>query len=72
MASMFRFLLPLILCATASAQVNPAWKRPFPPHKIAGNLYYVGTEDLACFLFVTPGGRHPGQHRACRFHPAHP
>ena len=52
---MFRALL-FVLCASAFAQVNPAWQRPFPPHKIAGNLYYVGTEDLACFLFVTPAG----------------
>src|SRR5215469_14024185 len=52
---MLRILL-LALCATAFAQTNPAWKRPFPPHKIAGNLYYVGTEDLACFLFTTPAG----------------
>ncbi|MGA7235699.1 MAG: subclass B3 metallo-beta-lactamase [Bryobacteraceae bacterium] len=53
---MLRLILPLTLCAIAFAQPNPAWKRPFPPHKIAGNLYYVGTEDLACFLFVTPAG----------------
>jgi metallo-beta-lactamase class B len=47
------------LCCTlvaASAQQNESWKRPFPPHKIAGNLYYVGTEDLACFLIATPDG----------------
>lgn len=29
---------------------------PFPPHKIAGNLYYVGTESLASFLVATPQG----------------
>jgi metallo-beta-lactamase class B len=28
----------------------------FPPHKIAGNLYYVGTASLAAFLIVTPQG----------------
>jgi metallo-beta-lactamase class B len=28
----------------------------FPPHKIAGNLYYVGTESLGAFLVVTPEG----------------
>jgi metallo-beta-lactamase class B len=28
----------------------------FPPHKIAGNLYYVGTEALASFLIATPEG----------------
>ncbi len=30
--------------------------KPFPPHKIIGNLYYVGTETLASFLVVTPEG----------------
>ena len=28
----------------------------FPPHKIAGNLYYVGTRSLANFLITTPQG----------------
>jgi metallo-beta-lactamase class B len=28
----------------------------FPPHKILGNLYYVGTTSLASFLVVTPQG----------------
>jgi metallo-beta-lactamase class B len=28
----------------------------FPPHKIIGNLYYVGTESLASFLIATPEG----------------
>ena len=28
----------------------------FPPHKIIGNLYYVGTRTLASFLIVTPQG----------------
>ncbi|HUB77181.1 MAG TPA: subclass B3 metallo-beta-lactamase [Bryobacteraceae bacterium] len=30
--------------------------RPFPPFRIVGNLYYVGTYDLACYLIVTPAG----------------
>lgn len=30
--------------------------KQFPPHKIIGNLYYVGTESLASFLVVTPEG----------------
>ncbi len=29
---------------------------PFPPFQIAGNLYYVGTDDLASYLIVTPEG----------------
>ena len=28
----------------------------FPPHKIVGNLYYVGTRSLGTFLIVTPQG----------------
>src|SRR6201993_1024383 len=28
----------------------------FPPHKIIGNLYYVGTRSLGTFLIVTPQG----------------
>jgi metallo-beta-lactamase class B len=30
--------------------------KQFPPHRIAGNLYYVGSESLASFLIVTPAG----------------
>ncbi len=28
----------------------------FPPHKIIGNVYYVGTTSLSSFLVVTPQG----------------
>src|SRR3954462_15400114 len=28
----------------------------FPPHKIIGNIYYVGTRTLGSFLIVTPEG----------------
>jgi len=31
-------------------------ERQFPPHKIIGNVYYVGTETLAAFLITTPQG----------------
>jgi metallo-beta-lactamase class B len=30
--------------------------RQFPPHKIIGNVYYVGTESLSSFLVTTPAG----------------
>lgn len=30
--------------------------KQFPPHKIVGNLYYVGTESLGSFLIATPEG----------------
>jgi len=31
-------------------------RKPFPPHKIVGNVYFVGTEILASFLITTPQG----------------
>jgi len=41
----------------SSNQNNPAeWSKPFPPFRIAGNLYYVGTYDLACYLITTTNG----------------
>jgi len=42
--------------ATLLAQGNPDWHTAFPAFKIAGNLYYVGTADLAVYLIHTPSG----------------
>jgi metallo-beta-lactamase class B len=39
-----------------AAQYPPAWIKPFPAFRIAGNLYYVGSEDLASYLISTPQG----------------
>lgn len=39
-----------------SSKNHPEWSKPFPPFRIVGNLYYVGTADLACYLLVTPKG----------------
>lgn len=32
------------------------WTTAFPAHRIAGNLYYVGSKDLASYLIVTSEG----------------
>lgn len=48
--------LMLGLAAGAFAQNDPSWTEPFPPFRIAGNLYYVGTEGLATYLITTPQG----------------
>ena len=44
------------LCALAFAEDPDNWKRAFPAHQVAGNLYYVGTEDLACYLITSKQG----------------
>jgi len=35
---------------------HPDWTDPFPPFRIVGNVYYVGTYDLATYLITTPQG----------------
>jgi len=50
------FSIVLAFAASLAAQKPPSWTKPFPPHHIAGNLYYVGSEDLASYLIVTPQG----------------
>jgi len=67
----FRSFLPLalLLCnlcftgviAKSQTLVPPPimqsnWSDPYAPFRIAGNLYYVGTYDLACYLITTPEG----------------
>src|SRR6185503_3120097 len=32
------------------------WTKDYEPFRIVGNLYYVGTFDLACYLITTPKG----------------
>ena len=47
-------LLPL-LAATLWAQ-RENWSRPFPGHRVIGNLYAVGTYDLGVFLVTSDEG----------------
>jgi metallo-beta-lactamase class B len=42
--------------ALLRADQNPDWTTPMPPHRIAGNLHYVGSRDLASFLITSPQG----------------
>jgi metallo-beta-lactamase class B len=42
--------------ASMSAPSNADWTQPFPPFRIIGNLYYVGSKGLANYLIATPQG----------------
>jgi len=46
----------LLAIAPLYGQINPEWTAPQKPFRIAGNLYYVGSRDLASYLIVTPAG----------------
>jgi metallo-beta-lactamase class B len=66
---MFRYLLlniVLVVMLSISISVNAQkineprttaeWTAAYQPFRIAGNLYYVGTYDLACYLITTTKG----------------
>jgi metallo-beta-lactamase class B len=44
------------IASVVRAQGSPEWTQPFPPFKVAGNLYYVGTRGLANYLVTTTQG----------------
>src|SRR5436190_10575373 len=50
-------LLPSFVLAMAAVAQGPAdWYEPFPAHRVIGNVYYVGSKDLASYLITTPKG----------------
>jgi len=53
---MKRILFLLLAVSALGMAANPAWNQPFPPHKVIGNVYYVGTSELSSYLITTPQG----------------
>lgn len=53
--SMFK-ALPAILVTSLAAFGQQNWNEPFPPHKVIGNVYFIGSKQLATFLVTTPQG----------------
>ena len=49
-------LLTLVFACSTFAQVNPEWTTNHVPFRVIGNVYYVGSKDLASYLIVTPQG----------------
>src|SRR5215813_3357628 len=43
-----------VACRTLCGQSD--WHDPFPPHRIADHLYYVGSKGLASYLVTTANG----------------
>ena len=36
--------------------LNPVPRKPYPPFRIIGNIYYVGDDNLTAYLIATPEG----------------
>src|SRR5258707_12808068 len=47
------FLFMTLAAAPLLAQADDP---PFPPHRVIGNIYYVGSTNFASFLITTPQG----------------
>jgi metallo-beta-lactamase class B len=48
--------LTFALACSVFAQDNPDWTTPHAPFRVIGNVYYVGSKDLAAYLITTPQG----------------
>ena len=55
LALILAFAFSFLSCA-AYADEHPDWTTPVTPFRIADNLYYVGSRDLASYLITTPQG----------------
>src|SRR5690348_6620224 len=47
--------IPALTLALAVVGQGPA-DESFPAHRVIGNVYYVGSKDLASYLITTPEG----------------
>jgi len=56
--SLAALLLVLVLPSSSQSfgPAHPEWATPIAPFRIADNLYYVGSKDLASYLITTPAG----------------
>jgi metallo-beta-lactamase class B len=55
-AATFSLAITLAYFGAYAQTADPKWSQAYEPFRIVGNLYYVGTYDLACYLLVTPAG----------------
>lgn len=54
---MRQLLLAVLVAGTGCFSFGQGtWNTPFPPHKVVGNVYFIGSKELATFLVTTPQG----------------
>src|SRR5216684_2664095 len=52
---MLKATIPALTLALTFTGQGPAYES-FPAHRVIGNVYYVGSKDLASYLITTPEG----------------
>jgi metallo-beta-lactamase class B len=53
---MLAVLIGVVTVEALAQNQQDAFNKPFPPHKVIGSVYYVGSEQLASYLITTPEG----------------
>lgn len=58
---LYLLVLALLAAFATARELNSAplqgdWNQPFKPFQIIGNIYYVGTKGLACYVIKTNAG----------------
>lgn len=48
--------IALLILSASFLAAQSDWNDPYPPHKIADNLYYVGSKGLSTYLITTSKG----------------
>lgn len=63
LATAITLLILFLRCSSAGAQAitppsvsNKLWSQDYEPFRIVGNVYYVGSHDLACYLLTSNDG----------------
>jgi metallo-beta-lactamase class B len=51
-----RLAFATLIISTGLFAQSPEWTQPLPPHKVIGNIYYVGSKGLASYIVSTPQG----------------
>ena len=49
-------IAPFALAVSIAAVGQVDWFQSFPGHRVVGNVYYVGSKDLASYLITSPEG----------------
>jgi metallo-beta-lactamase class B len=51
-----QLVLFLLIASARIVSAQSDWNEPFPPHRIADHLYYVGSRGLSTYLVTTSKG----------------
>jgi metallo-beta-lactamase class B len=55
-ATLLRMRLLILFAMSLGCLAQGTWNTPFPPHRVVGNVHFIGSKELASYLVTTPQG----------------